>query len=265
MITKATIESYIDKIPPAPKALQMTIMFLDAGELAKAAQIAQTDLALSAYLRSIVNNPLYGFAHEVKEIAQIFGILGLSGSQQTVYNYMMTLLSPKKWLLFKMNKTSFNTLQDHLSVKWKMILQHLQIESKNTTNAITILPSSIIVTEALFCEHKDDVALLRSVKALDYNTILKRLGGTDLFDICETIAKKWDMPDEISHIIQAASGLKPSHDDKINLLGKWMHLLLFYELSQSLFIEAGLNDFLDFQIEYVGDIYEEFSKIMEIA
>jgi len=265
VITQTTINSYIDKIPPAPKALQMTIMFLDAGELGKAAQIAQTDLALSAYLRSIVNNPLYGFSHEVKEIAQIFGILGLAGSQQTLYNYMTSLLSPNKWVLFKMNKTSFRTLQDHLSIQWQKILKHLQIDSKNITNAISLLPSSIIVSEALFCANKEDVTLLRSVKALDYNTILKRLGGIDLFDVCSKIAKKWEMADEISQIIQAASGLKPSHDAQINLLGKWMHLLLFYELSQPLFIEAGLNDFLDFQPEYVADIYDEFSKLMEIA
>lgn len=265
MITKSTIDNYIEKIPPAPEALKATLMFLESGDLAKAAQIAQTDLALSAYLRAIVNNPLYGFKNEVKGVAQIFGILGLSGSQQAVYNYMMSLLSPSKWQLFKLNRSSFKTLQDNLSVKWKVVLNHLQIDSKDIESAITILPSSIIVTEALFCEHIEDVKHLKSVKALDYNTILKRLCNFDLFDISETIANKWEMPSEISQIVQAASGVKPSDDEKINLLGKWMHLLLFYELSQPLFIEAGLNDFIDFQIEYVGDIYEDFSALMEIA
>ncbi len=265
MITKNIINNYIDKIPPAPKALKATLMFLDSGDLAKAAQIAQTDLALSAYLRGIVNNPLYGFANEVKGIAQIFGILGLSGSQQAVYNYMMSLLSPSKWILFKLNKSSFKTLQDNLSIKWKVILNHLEIDSKDITSAITVLPSSIIVAEALFCEHIDDVNLLRSVKSLDYNTILKRLCNFDLFDICETITKKWEMPSQISKILQASSGVKPSDDETVNLLGKWMHLLLFYELSQPMFIEAGLNDFIDFQIDYVSDIYEEFSTVMEIV
>lgn len=265
VITKNAIDSFIDKIPPAPKALQATLMFLNNGELAKAAQIAQTDLALNAYLKSIVNNPVYGFKNEVKEVSQIFGILGLSGSQQAVYNYMTSLLSPSKWLLFKLNKSSFKALQDHLSIKWKKILNHLEINSQDITSAITLLPSSIIVSEALFCEHIDDVNLLRSVKALDYNTILKRLCNFDLFDICETIAKKWEMPSEISQILQASSGIKPSDDEKINLLGKWMHLLLFYELSQPLFIEAGLNDFIDFQIDYVSDIYEDFSRVMEIS
>ena len=126
-------------------------------------------------------------------------------------------------------------------------------------------PASIIVTEALFCEKKDDVNLLKSVKSVDYNTILSRLCGVGIFDICEQISVKWEMPDEIAKIVQASSGLKASEDEKINLLGKWMHLLLFYELSQPMFIEAGLNDFIDFQIDYVSDIYEDFSTLLEIT
>jgi hypothetical protein len=85
-----------------------------------------------------------------------------------------------------------------------------------------------------------------------------------LFDICEQIAVKWEMPKEIGEIIQASSGLKPSSNEEINLLAKWMHLLLFYELSQPLFVEAGLNDFLDFQVDFIGDIYDDFATLMEI-
>ena len=43
-----------------------------------------------------------------------------------------------------------------------------------------------------------------------------------------------------------------------------MHLLLFYELSQPMFINAGLNDFINFEIEYVSDIYDDFAQLMEI-
>ncbi len=264
MITKEKIDSYIDKIPPAPKALKDTLMFLNIGELTKAAKIAETDLALKAYLKNIVNRPIYGFRNEVSEISQIFGILGVSGSKQTVYNYMMTLLSPNKWILFKLNSIIFHSLQDNLSIKWQKILNHLNIKDDDIQNAITLLPASIIVSEALFNEHIDDVKLLKSVKALDYNTILTRLCGVDLFDLCEQIGTKWEMPEKVSKIIQASSGIKPSNDELINKLGKWMHLLLFLELSQPQTVEAGLNDFIDFQIDYVTDIYEEFSNLINM-
>ena len=72
------------------------------------------------------------------------------------------------------------------------------------------------------------------------------------------------MNESIGSIVQAASGLKPTEDQKLNLLGKWMHLLLFYTLSQPNYIEAGLNDFIDFQVDYVQDIYKDFSQVMEI-
>jgi len=143
-------------------------------------------------------------------------------------------------------------------------LKHLEINDKNIYGAISLLPASIIVSEALLNEKIDEVNLLRSAKSLDYNTILSRLCGVTLFDICVQIAQKWEMSDRIEPIIQASSGVMPSKDKEVDKLGKWMHLLLFYELSKAQFVDAGLNDFIDFQIEYVGDIYEEFATIMEI-
>jgi len=265
VITKNIIDSYIEKIPPSPKTLRATLQLLNMGELTKASKVAQTDPALSSYLKSLVNRPIYGFKNEVADISQIFGILGVSGSQQAVYNYMISLLSPSKWKLFKLKSTTFHELQAKLSRRWKDILEHLKIDNKDIESAITLLPASIIVSEALFCEKIEDINLLRSVNPIDLNTVLMRLCNVDLFDICEQISQKWDMPNQIAEIIQAASGVKPSQDETTNLLGKWMHLLLFYELSQPLFIEAGLNDFIDFQVDYVGDIYDDFSELLEIG
>jgi len=265
LINNEQINNFINKIPPAPKALQATIMFLNSGELTKAAQIAETDMALKTYLKNIVHKPIYGFKNEVSEISQIFGILGVSSSQQTVYNYMMTLLSPKKWELFKLKESTFYELQARLSRKWKQILVHLDIDDIEIESAITLLPSSVIVAEALFQNKKNDVDILRSLNNLDLNTILFRLCKLDLFDICERIAQKWEMPSNISKIMQASSGFKPAENENLNTLGKWMHLLLFYELSQPMFIEAGLNDFIEFKIDYITDIYDEFASLMEIS
>ena len=265
MVTKEEINNFIQKIPPTPEVLKETISLLNIGDLQKAATIAEGDLALKSYLKSIVNKPIYGFKNEVSDISQIFGILGVSQSQQTVYNYMINLLSPDKWSLFKLTKNSFEELQANLSKKWSLILEHLEVENKDITTSISLLPSSIIIAEALFKKHAEDVSLLRSAKALDYNTILYRISGFTLFDICEQIADKWEMDKMISNILQSSSGINISTDEDINKLAKWMHLLLFYELSQPVFIEARLNDFIDFQIDYVSDIYDEFATLMDIS
>jgi len=265
LITQKKIDSFIERIPPTPDALKRTLMHLKAEDLTKAALIAKEDKALNAYLKEIVNKPIFGFRNEVNETSQIFGILGVARSQQAVYNYMLTLLSPSKWLLFKLNKNSFYTLQAELTANWQKILKHLNIVDKETESAISLLPASIIVSEALFCDKIDDVNLLRSVHNIDLNTILQRLCGADLFDISQRVAQKWDMDQKIIAIIQTSSGLKPSNDLEVNLLGKWMHLLLFYTLSKANFIEAGLNDFIDFQPDYIEDVYSDFAKVMEIS
>lgn len=264
MVTTEDIKDYIKKIPPPPDILYKTVACVNSGDLVKAAKIAEQDLALKSYLKNLVNKPIYGFRNEVNEISQIFGILGVNAAKQSLYNYMLSLLSPKKWLLFKMNQTLFYDLQADLSRKWHDILVHLKIDDKDIESSITLLPSSIIVCEALFKDHIENVRLLKSTKDMDYNTILKRLAKLDLFDICKHIAKTWDLPDTIGDIVLAASGVKEQSDPKINLLGKWMHLLLFYELSQPNFVEAGLNNFIEFNVEYVSDIYEDFMQLMNM-
>lgn len=265
MVTEDDIQKFIAKIPPAPTVLKETLSHVDHGDLTKAAKSAESDPALKSYLRTLVNRPIYGFRNEVHDIPQIFGILGLSAAQQSLYNYMLSLLSPSSWSLFNLTATTFADLQAQLSRKWVSILEHEGINDKEIESAITLLPSSIIVCEALFKSCKGEVELLRSAKAIDYNTILKRLCKKDLFDICELIAHSWEMPRKIIDIVQAASGVKPADDPAVDRLGKWMHLLLFYELSQPMFIEAGLNDFIDFQVEYVQDVYEPFMALMEVA
>jgi len=265
LITKQQVDDYIERIPPAPKALKETIQQLQAGELIKASKIAKEDKALSRYLKVLINKPIFGFRDEVSDLSQIFGILGVTKSQQAVYNYMISLLSPSKWTLFSLTKVTFYNLQAELSGNWLKILSHLEIDDKEVLSSITLLPASVIVSEALFCEKKEDIELLRSVNEIDLNTILKRLCQMDLFDISERISQKWDMDDKIGAIVQASSGIKPSKDEEINKLGQWMHLLLFYTLSKPIYIEAGLNDFIEFQVEYVEDIYEEFASLMEIS
>jgi len=265
VITEEKIEQYIEKIPPMPKTLQATIQLLREGDLVKSAKIAKTDNALNAYLKELVNKPIYGFKHEVNELSQIFGILGVAKAQQAVYSYMVSLLSPDKWTFFHLNKNSFYSLQAELSVGWQKILKHLDINDKELESAIALLPASIIVSEALFCEKKEDVLLIRSVEDIDLNTMLKRLCHKDIFDVCAMIASKWHMSDEIITIVQASSGKKEIADPQLERLGKWMHLLLFYVLSKPSYVEAELNDFIEFNVVYVEDIYEEFASLMEVA
>jgi len=265
MITQNDINNFIDKIPPAPAVLKETILHVKKGDLMKAAKTASQDKALTSYLTTLVNKPIFGFRNEVHDTSQIFGILGANSAKQVLYNYMMSLLSPKEWKLFALNENLFHDLQAELSTNWKKILKHLNIDNSEIESSIALLPASIIVSEALFNTKLQEVELLRSTKEIDYNTILKRLTEMDLFDISAQIASKWEMEEKISHIVLCASGLKSDEDEEIHMLGKWMHMLLFYTLSKPEFIAAQLNDFIDFQVEYVADITSDFIELMDVS
>jgi len=263
VVTQEQILLYIQNIPPAPFVVKQTLDYVRVGDLTKAAKCAEEDPALKLYLRTLVNRPIYGFRNEVSDLSQIFSILGISTAQQILYNYLMTLLAPKEWGLFNLSSQAFYDLQASLSRKWAKILTHLNLLNHDNESAITLLPASIIVCDALFGEYKSEVEQLRSVKALDYNTILHRLTKMSLFDICTEIALKWEISPAISRIVHASSGLDQELEANDKILAQWMHLLLFYELSQSTYVEAGLNEFVEFQIEFVQEIYESFMQVVE--
>lgn len=262
MITQEEIKVYINSIPPSPKVLKEVLAHLATGELTKAAHSANEDPALKLYLQNIVNKPIYSFKNDVKNINQIFGILGLTQAKQIIYNYMISLLTPNKWELFDLNDKSFAEIQDNLSVQWKKILESMNITDNDIFTSISLLPASIIVCEALFKSKQDNVNLLRASNDIDYNTILQRLSGMDLYDLCQEIAKSWELPEITSAIVVSSKGDKENLNEEIEKLSKWMHLLFFYQLSQPVAASAGLNDFIEFNIEYVEDIYEEFQTLM---
>lgn len=262
MVTPEQISLYIQNIPPAPTVVKQTLDYVQLGDLTKAAKCAEEDPALKLYLKTLVNRPIYGFRNEINDLPQIFGILGISTARQILYNYLMSLLVPREWKLFGLNHHAFYDLQASLSQKWSQILIHLDLLDHDTESAITLLPASIIVCDALFGEHKSEVEQLRAVKALDYNTILFRLGKRTLFDICTEIAQKWEIPPLISRIVHASSGKDADLSPSEKQLAQWMHLLLFLELSQAPYVSAGLNEFIEFEIDFVTDIYESFMQVV---
>jgi HD-like signal output (HDOD) protein len=262
VITSEEVARYIQTIPSVPNVVREALGYARTGDLVKAAKSASEDPALRHYLKILVNRPLYGFKNEVTDVSQIFGILGVNATVQTLYNYLLSLLAPKKWELFALTNQQFFDLQASMNKHWEQILRHLSLNDKEIQSAITLLPATIIVCESLFASRKTEVMQLRSVKALDFNTILKRLSGRDLFDLAAEIAKIWEMSDKTISLIHYSSGLKESLPLDQKVLAQWIHLLLFYELSQSAYVSAGLNEFIDFQIDFVQDIYESFMQVV---
>ena len=89
MVNKEELDSFILSIPPKSDVLKETFAAVSSGDLVKAAKIAETDEALANYLRNFVNKPIYFFKKEIKEVGQIFGILGTNGTKELLHHYMI--------------------------------------------------------------------------------------------------------------------------------------------------------------------------------
>lgn len=262
MITKEKIEAYIEKVPAMPEVVKKCSSALEGGDLVKAASFAGEDPAFMFYLRNIVNKPIFGFREDIKDPKQIFGILGLSRASQVVKSYLVSLMTPKDWVVFKLNGTLFQNLQSSLIVKWEKILEHEDCKDKDIISTISILPSSIIICEELFRDFYDDFLILSERNDLSFNDVLKNLTGMSILGIAKILCEKWSLPDTVANILEILETKESPNDDENMLkIAKYMHLLLFYELSRADFIDTGLNSFIEFDVEFAQDVYDDFLSI----
>jgi len=260
---KQKINRFIDNIPAIPKNVRECASFLEQGDLNKASIKASSDIAFVRYLINMINKPIFGFRNEVKDVSQIFGILGVKRASQVVNAYYATLIFPKKWKVFKMNNNDFQLLQSMLIYNWNKILDFTKYNHIHIASVVSLLPASLIVCEALFEDNIDDISLLKEYQNISYDEILYKMSGLRLFDIFIQICEKWELNDESVKLVEYLSQ-KKDDNSILSKLARYLHLLIFFELSKPVFIQAGVNDFIEFDIEFVQDIYDNFLKIVEV-
>jgi HD-like signal output (HDOD) protein len=263
LLTNATIENYISTIPPVPKVIKSCLAYLDESDMIQAANIAKEDKAFMLYLGDIVNKPIFGFAKEIKNANQIFGILGLNRAKQIVYGYYMLLILPKKWEVFDFSNKKFQNLQSNLIVNWNKILDFLGIYDKDVQQCIALLPASLIICEMLFRDIKGTVILLRESKQISFDELLYKMSGNTLFDVTSKIAKKWEFNNNIQNFI---TDITSDNLDKKSMNYKpiiYLRLLLTYEMSKPYMVQSGLNDFFDFPLDFDEKDMIDFYSLME--
>jgi len=173
-------------------------------------------------------------------------------------------LAPSKWEFFEIDNRDFNTFQENMIDNWSKITQIKNYDDKFKIAAV-LLGSAIIVSEELFKTHKRDLGLIRQTSDLSYNKILYRLCGISFVDISIMIAKEWEVQQDVLELVAySLDRVKKQGSFFDENMAKFFHLTIFYELSKGKMLESGLNSFIDFDMKFVGDIYEEFMDIMEL-
>ncbi len=259
MLTKDDIDKYLDSIPPIPQTIKTTLMYLECSDMIQAANTAKEDRAFVEYLSSIVNRPIFGFRDDIKNINQIFGILGLGRAKQIVYSYYMHIIMPKKWEVFDFSNKKFQELQANLMIQWSKILDALKIHDRDLEQSITLVPASLIVCEMLFRDMKDTVVLLKQTKDITYDEILYKMSGLKLLDVVEKIAAKWDFEESITLFLKDAF-----YENSKEELGQLLRLMLSYEMSKPYIINSGLNDFFDFSMDFQEEYVLKFQALIGI-
>ncbi|WP_456403670.1 HDOD domain-containing protein [Hydrogenimonas sp.] len=263
MVTPQQIGEYLKRVPPLPEALRGTLQKLEEKELSEAAKAASADPALMHYLRQVVNSAAYGFKQELKDPMQIFSALGIQRAKQLLYAYMVHSVAPEKWGYFSLDKEAFSHFQVSLMQRWERIVSAEKIDEK-FMSAAAILSAGLIVADAIFADHASDVALLKESGDLDLDTILERVSRLSFERLVAEIAKRWEVQSDIIRLVSLAFGKEECDDEGLCTPARLLHLLLFYELSRPVMLEAGANAFISFNPEFAMPVLERFQEIVGV-
>jgi hypothetical protein len=253
MIDKAQINNLIEQIPAIPSLLKVCEKELLTGNLTKAAKVISDDLAFVSYMQTLINSPAYGLKSEIKDINQIFTLLGANGVLSVLNSYTVLLNTPKKWQIFNIDNYDFANLQAGFLSNWSKILNELKIDDKEILRSIALVPATIFICDRLFSSHTNILDLVIRMSGLSYNEILKREAKTNIFEIVAMIAKKWDFSNKVIEIFNRL-------DSGDNQISTYMKLLISYELSLANYSQAGFGELFDFAILPNADQMQTFLK-----
>jgi len=258
MVTTEQIKNYLKKVPPMPKPLKETFEFLKNGDLSGAARAAANDPAIIFYLKQVVNSAAYGFKSEVTNPNQIFSILGVARAKQLMYAYMTSYVAPDKWGFFDLKKDDFIMFQTSLMHFWEEIIK-IEKADERYLSASSIFSAGLVVADGVFSDHIENVNLIREVEDVALNDILKRVSGLNFEKLIEKVVESWGVEKDILELVKLSfADTKCEHNEIKCKLAKYLHLLLFYELSRPKMMEAEVNYFVEFKPEFTKEVSQKF-------
>jgi hypothetical protein len=178
-------------------------------------------------------------------------MIGLEMAKSLVYSYLVSLLEPKEWKIFK--NFDFRDFQANFMREFEdsMIDEFGKETYKKYAEVGAIVPAAVCVCDSLLGD-KDKLNLILDNVAMEYGTLLKRMTGVTLFGLAGEIAKLWELEDEKIEVLKKSECEKC--DNKVAAL---VHLIFFYLSSKKAFID--INSLIEFNpkvIELVPKTYE---------
>jgi hypothetical protein len=147
--------------------------------------------------------------------------------------------------------------------RWVFILSKLKIQNvQDYTPLAYLITATGVFSDNLFLENKNFIDEIKANSLVNYNTILEKLTGLNVFHISKSIGQKWEINDRSIKILDLLANKKQGNDEE-NRISKFLYLLFFFVVSKPEYINSGLNDFIELDTDFIGDIIEEFNSYME--
>jgi len=254
LVSKEDIIKYLKTIPPVPEHVKDCLKFLKEGNLQKAAIEAQKDLVLKKRIEDVVNSAYYSLSNKVENITQLFTMLGIEKTRSLVYSYLVSLLEPKEWKIFKID---FFDLQAYFMALFE---EYMKYEFDNNTfkkyaEIGAIIPAAVCVCDGILGDKKENVELVMTSAPIEYSTLIKRMSGYSLFTLAAQIAKLWGLEEEKVEILK-----KCECDECNNKIAALVHFLFFYTVSKPQFLD--INSLIEFNLECINLIPKTYERIV---
>ena len=254
LISKEDILKYLSNVPPVPENVQKALLYLNNGDIKNAAIEAEKDFVLKKQIERVINSAYYSLTKKVDNMVQLFTLLGIEKARSLIYSYLVSLLEPKKWKIFKIN---FFDFQSAFMKEFEeaMFLEFNEEIYKKYVEIGAIIPAAVCVCDSLLGDKKDEVDILISSAPLEYSTLIKRMSGFSLFEIASKIAFLWGLDDEKIEI------LKKSECQKCNeKLPALIHFVFFMLVSKKEFLD--INSLIAFNPECINLIPKINERMM---
>ncbi len=254
LISKKEILKYLKDIPPVPENVKNALKALDEGDLKKAALFASEDLILKKRIEDVVNSAYYALPNQVNDIVQLFAMLGIEKSRSLIYSYLVSLLEPKKWKIFKID--FFNFQAAFMSEFEKgMIIEFDEKTYKKYAEIGALIPASVCVCDSLLGDKKEDADLILSSAPIDYSNLIKRIAGVSLFQLAAKIAEIWGLEKEKVEILKEAECNICN-----NKIAAITHFTFFTLVSKKQFLE--INSLIEFNPKCINLIPKLYERII---
>ena len=254
LISKEDIAEYMKNIPPVPENVQKALEFLKEGDLKKAALEAEKDLILKKRIEGIVNSAYYSLSKKIDNMTQLFTLLGIEKTRSLVYSYLVSLLKPQNWKIFKINFFDFQSAFMGMFEKY-MIFEFNEKIYKKYAEIGALIPAAVCVCDGILGDKKEDVRLVMNSAPIEYSTLIKRMTGLSLFELAAKISKIWNLSEEKAVILKKAECNQCK--EKIPAL---THFVFFYLVSKPQFMD--INSLIKFNPECIKIIPKTYERII---